>query len=188
MSNRENLMEKALQLFTARGYDAVGVQEIVEAAGITKPTLYHYFGNKKGLLSAILTEHLDPFFENLQKVAMYQGDVTMSLRTVTAAYFDFARQNPRLYRFYLSTWFAPIESDAFQASVSRNDRQQQILEDLFAAAARGHGNMKGRQRAYAASFLGMINTYVAISLNGYAKLNDELVQRMVHQFMHGIFS
>ena len=43
--------------FYMKGYDAVGVQEIVDTAGITKPTLYYYFEVKgpagkciKGLL------------------------------------------------------------------------------------------------------------------------------------------
>ena len=44
MDNRQLIMEKALELFCARGYDAVGVQEIAEQSGITKPTLYYYFG------------------------------------------------------------------------------------------------------------------------------------------------
>ena len=54
MDNRTNLLDCALNLFAARGYDAVGVQEIVEAAGVTKPTLYHYFVNKRGLLDVLL--------------------------------------------------------------------------------------------------------------------------------------
>lgn len=188
MNNRENLLHHALQLFASRGYEAVGVQEIAAAAGIQKPTLYHYFGSKKGLLLNLLTENFDPFFEQLEQATAYQGDVTISLRTVTKTCFDFASQNPRLYRFYLSTWFAPAESDAFQASASLRERQQALLETLFAAAANDHGNMRGRQRAYAASFLGMVNTYIMFSLNGYAEFNDNLVYSTVHQFMHGIFS
>ena len=51
-----------------------------------------------------------------------------------------------------------------------------------------HGNLRGRQRAYAATFLGMLNTYIGLYLNGYAVLDDELVYHAVHQFMHGIFA
>jgi TetR/AcrR family transcriptional regulator len=58
MDNRSALLTHALQLFAARGYDAVGVQEIVEAAGITKPTLYHYFGSKRGLLDTLLAKEV----------------------------------------------------------------------------------------------------------------------------------
>ena len=41
MDNRMNILEKALHLFYEKGYDAIGVQEIADAAGVTKPTLYH---------------------------------------------------------------------------------------------------------------------------------------------------
>ena len=54
MDNRQLIIEKALELFCARGYDAVGVQEIAEQSGITKPTLYYYFGSKQGLMETIL--------------------------------------------------------------------------------------------------------------------------------------
>ena len=56
MDNREAILSEALHLFYVRGYDAVGVQEIVDAAGVTKPTLYYYFGSKKGLLESLF-EH-----------------------------------------------------------------------------------------------------------------------------------
>ena len=48
--------------------------------------------------------------------------------------------------------------------------------------------MRGRHKAYAATFLGMINTYIGLWLNGYATLDDQLVYQAVHQFQHGIYS
>ena len=57
MDNRERILQCALELFYAKGYDAVGVQEIAQKAGITKPTLYYYFGSKYGLLETLLTKH-----------------------------------------------------------------------------------------------------------------------------------
>ena len=44
MDNRMNILEKALHLFYEEGYDAIGVQELADAAGVTKPTLYHCHG------------------------------------------------------------------------------------------------------------------------------------------------
>ena len=35
-------------------------EEIVDAAGVTKPTLYHYFGSKRGLLAALLALRPEP--------------------------------------------------------------------------------------------------------------------------------
>ena len=65
MENKENILKCALDLFYAKGYDAVGVQEIAEKAGITKPTLYYYFGSKYGLLETLLTTNLKCFGNGL---------------------------------------------------------------------------------------------------------------------------
>ena len=38
-----HIARAAARLFAERGYDATSVREIVEAAGVAKPTLYYYF-------------------------------------------------------------------------------------------------------------------------------------------------
>ena len=188
MNNREHLLACALDLFAARGYDAVGVQEIAEAAGITKPTLYHYFGSKSGLLETLLEENFTALFKALEGASVYNRNVVDTLNAIAGAYFDFARQNPRFYRLQLSMGFAPPESDAFKAIQLINQRQRNQLEAFFLRAAEDHGNMRGRHQAYAATFLGMLNTHIILALNGSLNLNPELSQNAVRQFMYGIFS
>ncbi len=188
MDNREKLLQCALERFADRGYDAVGVQEIVEAAGVTKPTLYHYFGSKLGLLESLLHQRFGGLIEPLAAAADYQHDLPLSLTRVAQVYFNFALREPVFYRLQLGLWFAAPHSEAFEAVMPYNLRQHDRIETMFAAAVQDHGNMRGRQRAYAVTFLGMINTYVGMALNGYARLDDELTHRAVHQFMHGIYS
>jgi AcrR family transcriptional regulator len=187
-NNRSKILDCALALFSSRGYDAVGVQEVADAAGLKKPTLYHYFGSKSGLLKTLLDTHFEELFQSLEKAADYQGDVKTTLTAICSTYFDFAQKNRPFYRMQLAMWFSPPDSDSFRALVVINERQQQILEVLFTKMANDHGNMRGRHQAYAATLLGMINTYIALGLNGYATLDSELVYKAVHQFMHGIFS
>jgi TetR/AcrR family transcriptional regulator len=188
MDNREIILARALDLWSERGYDAVGVQEIVEAAGVTKPTLYHYFGSKRGLLDALIDERSAGLRDALVSATIYRGDLTLTLEKVIRAYFDFAARNAAFYRMQLAFWFAPPRSDEYQAILSRNIGQHQAMERLFAAAAADHGNMRGRDKAYAATFLGTINTYVGLALNGFASLDDKLVYQALHQFQHGIYS
>jgi AcrR family transcriptional regulator len=188
MDNRSALLKCALELFAARGYDAVGVQEIVDAVGITKPTLYHYFGSKQGLLQVLLEENASLLSGKLREAAAYQGDLTGSLIRVAKTFFGFALSNPTYYRMQLSMWFSPVESDPFKAVAELNKEQYRIVEELFLQAARDHGNTRGRHQAYALTFVGMLNTYIILWLNGYAEIEDELVYRVVHQFEHGIYS
>ncbi|MFZ6027405.1 MAG: TetR/AcrR family transcriptional regulator [Chloroflexota bacterium] len=188
MDNRSTILANALQLFASRGYDAVGVQEIVEASGVTKPTLYHYFGSKRGLLDALLEKHFTPLVQAVAQAAEYRGDLPLTLEKIARAFFDYARGHRAFYRMQLALWYTPQQSEAFQAVAPWNEKSYLVIEQMFLQAASQHGNMKGRQRAYATTFLGMINTYIGMALNGYTELEDPLVYQAVHQFMHGIFS
>jgi AcrR family transcriptional regulator len=188
MDNRENIIDKALELFSSRGYDAVGVQEIADAASITKPTLYHYFGSKQGLLKALLSARFEGLIREIRAAAEYAGDLPLTLRKIAGAYRGFAEKDPVSYRLLLSLFFAPKEGGASEAISDVNKNQFAILEEMFLRAAGQHGNMKGRHTLYAATFLGLINNCIALALNGYMTLDDALLHRVVHQFEHGIYS
>ena len=188
MDNRSIILNCALDLFTARGYDAVGVQEIVEAAGITKPTLYHYFGSKGGLMEALLVQYHDPLTENLKEGADYHGNLPFSLEKVGRTYFDYAKVHPVYYRMQIALVFSPRQSEAHRMISARNEEQHRLVEEMFRLAVRDHGNMRGREQLYAATFIGTINTCIGLWLNGYTELDDVLLQRVVKQFQHGIYS
>jgi len=188
MDNRTRILNCALDLFAGRGYDAVGVQEIVETVGVTKPSLYYYFSSKRGLLDALLKGHFEELNAEVRQAACYEHDLPGTLQKLAQVYFNFAQKQPVFYRMQLSMQFASPDCEPCQAVIPYILEQHDLLENLFIQVALDHGNMRGRQRAYAATFLGMINTYIAMFLNGYAELGDTLVYQATHQFMHGIFS
>jgi len=188
MDNRSRILDCALRLFASRGYDAVGVQEIVDAAGITKPTLYHYFGSKQGLLDALLEEYFGQLNASIREAAVYSGDLSLTLAKIVTAFFHFANQHPTFYRLELALWFTPPDSTPHQAVARWNQDQYETVEGLFQQAAVDHGNMRGRHRAYAVSLIGAINSYIALGLNGYTKLDEPLIVQALHQFQYGIYS
>jgi AcrR family transcriptional regulator len=54
--NRTKLLLAAADLFSARGVEAVSLDDVVSAAGVGKGTLYRLFGDKSGLAAALLDE------------------------------------------------------------------------------------------------------------------------------------
>jgi AcrR family transcriptional regulator len=53
---RERVIRKARELFLAQGYAAVSMQQIADAVGVNKATLYHYFRDKQALFIAVMVE------------------------------------------------------------------------------------------------------------------------------------
>lgn len=56
---REAMIRAAYTLFMDRGYEAVSVDDIIRIAGGSKATLYKYFGNKEGVLRAVIASLAD---------------------------------------------------------------------------------------------------------------------------------
>ncbi len=188
MDNKTLLLDVALQTFSARGYDAVGIQEIVDQAQVTKPTLYHYFGSKTGLLDAVLARDFADLLTQVEEACDYNHDLVLNLTQLARVYFRFASNHEAFYRMQLSMQFAAPDSEPQAAVSAFNLKQHQLLEQLFLQATVDHGNMRGRHSIYAASYLGMLNTYISLAMNGSIHLGEDVIYRAVHQFMHGIFS
>ncbi|MGE5123174.1 MAG: TetR/AcrR family transcriptional regulator [Acidobacteriaceae bacterium] len=55
---RQRILEAATHLFSKAGYDATGVAEICQAAGVSKGAFYHHFPTKQAIFLALLNAYL----------------------------------------------------------------------------------------------------------------------------------
>ena len=188
MDSHTALLRAALQLFAARGFEGVGVQEIASTTGLTKPTLYHFFGSKQGLLEALFAKYAAELDQEIAQAAVYSGDLPQTLNLISAAYIGFATREPEGYNLELSLYFAPRQSPARAVAAQHYRRRQAALECVFVAAAKDHGNLRGRQQRYAISLVGVLNSYIALQLDGEITITDQMRHDIVHQFSHGVYS
>ncbi len=74
MSKRDQILDAAIALFNSGGFHAVGVDAIVEAAGVAKMTLYNHFPSKDDLIVATLERRSDLFQRWLDSAVEPAGD------------------------------------------------------------------------------------------------------------------
>lgn len=67
-SVRGRLVEAATRLFAEKGFESTTVQAVVDAAGVTKGAMYHYFGSKDDLLYEIYHRVLSMQTERLERI------------------------------------------------------------------------------------------------------------------------
>ena len=192
---KQNILDSALELFSAKGYEGVAVSELTAAAGITKPTLYYYFGSKEGLFDAVCKENYDRLNKVVANSAVYYAnpenyheDIYKTLCNVAAAYFSFAFGNTAFYRLAMANLYMPRSSVVFDAVRKYHFEQYEIIGKMFQDMANYHGNLRGKENKLAWAFIGAINTNIAHNINADEKPNEDMKKEFVHQFMHGIYA
>ena len=191
MDNRENIMAVAEDLFYSKGYEATGVQEIVNRAGITKPTLYYYYGSKRGLLDALLNERTSALRQRFLDAREEDVRIQDRLHAFAETMYEFFSEEPKFYMLFMTLFYSARESEAYQVVLPYwKDFYNGVL-DIFESSAKQLGNMNGRQAQFSISLIGAINHYL-LMCGDFGKIGEEKTReelgRVVDQFMYGIFS
>ena len=78
---KQRILEKALELFSIKGYDAVSVGEIAKAVGIKAPSLYNHFPSKQAIFDAIVATTAAHYEKDTGEIAVHVQDATQDYGT-----------------------------------------------------------------------------------------------------------
>lgn len=187
-TSTERILSTALDLFAIKGYDATPVREICEAAGITKPTLYHFFGSKDGVLQALVQSGFEEFRRLVNDALATQGSLQDRVKVLARAVFDSAKEKPRLWRFIHSVIWAPPGTAPSQTD-SCSEFYDGVVGELAAAAAeaaaRGEistGSIPARMLILMGSISEAATGYV---ISGKPDLTPQLADEIVDTIFNG---
>ncbi len=77
---KERLLRVATRLFARNGFEGTSVQDIVDAAGVTKGAMYHYYGSKDDLLYEVYHQLLTMQTTRLNDIVKGSGTPEERLR------------------------------------------------------------------------------------------------------------
>ena len=93
---RLRILDEALELFSAKGYDSVSVGEIAKAVGIKAPSLYNHFPSKQAIFDAIVESTAAQYAADTDKIDIHvqdvQKDVPIFAEITADALFEKVRQ------------------------------------------------------------------------------------------------
>jgi AcrR family transcriptional regulator len=98
---RRAILEATEALLLEAGGEAFGVRALAARCGYTAPTIYHYFGDKEGLIDALLEERFAQLLAEVRRAPL-GDDPLENLRVMVRAYIRFAQRNPAFYRVILA--------------------------------------------------------------------------------------
>lgn len=142
--NCAKLIAAARKAFAEKGYSAASMDELTAEVGLTRGALYHNFGDKRGLLAAVVDQIDSEMASRAQEIGVLAGDDWKGLLAEGAAYIEMALV-PEVQRIVLldgpavlgdpSKW--PSQSSCLQATKQTVERliAQETLKPVDAEAA-----------------------------------------------------
>jgi AcrR family transcriptional regulator len=180
-----HLARVAAKLFADRGYEATSVREIVEAAGVAKPTLYYHFQSKEGLASALVTVPLSNLVATLRHIVTNVEDPISCLEQVIEARYVTFREDPDRGRFIYALLFGPSVSDVASELESFRDSLLSWTESAVRRLAEADLIARDRVEACCTACRGLIIVSTLDFLYRERPLGGDLARRQVNDLLHG---
>jgi AcrR family transcriptional regulator len=95
---REQLLETATAVFAGNGYHATSMNDVAEAAGVTKPVLYQHFASKRELFLELLTAIGDELRDTIAKATADAAGPRQQIENGFRAYFRFVAERTDAFR------------------------------------------------------------------------------------------
>jgi TetR/AcrR family transcriptional regulator, acrAB operon repressor len=135
---RQQLLDAALTVFSAKGYSATRLEDIAAEAGVTRGAIYHHFGGKVELYDQLMqeiTSEVDPLIE--QAITEGQGALD-TLRRIFVIPLEYAASNAR-YRQAAELMFFKTEAipEMDGAMHQKTEGIEQFTQRLTAIVERG---------------------------------------------------
>jgi AcrR family transcriptional regulator len=157
---RERLLAAALDLFTRHGYDATGVAEICEAAGVSKGAFYHHFPSKQAVFLALLQQWVGELDAVLAAIAGQGGPAPEQLASMAGMFEHAFGQAAGRVPVFLEFWRqAAREPQIWQATIEPYRR----FRDTFALVM-GKGVAEGTVREVNPELVGQVLVALGVGL------------------------
>jgi AcrR family transcriptional regulator len=92
-ARRRQLLEVAVAVFAVRGFHATSMNDVADAAGVTKPVLYQHFSSKRHLYLQALTEVGNRLRQAIEKATANAASPRDQVREGLLAYFRFVAED-----------------------------------------------------------------------------------------------
>jgi AcrR family transcriptional regulator len=142
LDTRDRIVRAAAGLLAEAGGEPVSTRAVCAAAGVGAPTLYHHFGDKRGLFDAVAAHGFERYLAS-KRAQRPTGDPVEDLRRGWDLHIEFGRTNPAIYTLmYGTARTPPVAAEAHR-----------ILTGLVEAVARA-----GRLRVPVATAVRMVHS------------------------------
>jgi len=186
-NGRKIILDAALEMFNAQGYQAASIRNIGAEAGVSQAALYHHFPDKQDLLFTIIDDFSDVILETTTNALAEADDPVERLKIAIRHHVGFMSTHRKQLRV--------LFEDKRHLTENRRDisrAKEKAIFDLYRdalAAIQATGRMQGMDLIPTTfSLLGIINWNYHWYVPGGRMTIDELSDQVIRFIFHGLLN
>ncbi len=182
---KRKVYEAALELFWTRGYETTSVQEIVQAAGLSKGALYHYFTSKDEIAKVMNERYLDALIPEVREMLSREVVTEDIVREIMAVMLGSVQKYHREVSLLHTIRF--LDDNTFAATKAKRDELEHLVDTLIERAIQaGIVRKVGNPRLITFALFGMAS-YAQYWWRPDGPLSEaETAQLFADMFGHGV--
>jgi len=184
---KTRIFRVAAHLFAEKGYNGVSMREISEHAGMSKPTIYYYFGSKEGLYRDLVDTGNAHVLANFERIRAQEISVKAKLIELMKSYFRECIQHPEFIRFFLTSQSSD-NTPISERSVFADDKPWHLLADMIKEGLNSGEFGASAKPALAAEIVGGVITHFLLRQLNSSKeiLSDHLAEEAIEMLFKGL--
>jgi AcrR family transcriptional regulator len=176
------ILDATEALLVEDGFERFSMRRLAQRCGYTAPAIYHHFGDKRGLIDALLEERVRRLLGRLRRVK-HDGDPVETLRALARAFVRFGLQNPIHYRLLAAP--RPDSSPPPAAAAEARALIEGPLADLFRAGRLRCGDLQEVQQCLWVLLHGLISMQISRPREGWSR---SLLETALDAMLCGLIS
>ncbi len=186
---RKAILDAAVSLFGAKGFDGTSMEELARAAGVGKSTIYGYFRTKEDIFLAFCEEEVDFALGELAQKSDPEASLTDRLATLFMSQFRFVTANRPFGRHLMREVYFP-KGGCAEASRELNQRYMGAIGEIL-ERARSRGELRSDCDLFLASghFCAIYLIALSSFYMGHVRTDEEVetgLRLLMRQAMTGL--
>ena len=184
-NKQAEIVSAAIQLFQQKGYHATSMQDIADAVGLQKGSLYHYISSKEDLLVAIIEGAIAQYNARLAEVKSMDLPVKRRLEMAVKSHLYGIAENLGVLTIFLRESYA-LDPEQQERIKAESDRYNRMFESLLEEGVRAGAIREMDAKLAARTVLGACNWFYRWYNPDGKRTMDEMADFFVDLLFHGI--
>ncbi len=187
-STKAKIFMEAARLFAEKGFNGVSMRELSEQTGVSKPTIYYYFGSKEDIYIELVNAGLHYHQDMFNKLLEMDIPIKEKISKVLKIRFQQALEYPEFAKFFMSLYTSTVRLPFLDRLVEEASRRRGIMVELIRTGMeKGEFGPGTKPELAAEIFMGTLFHLILKQLrHEQVILSEQLADDIVELFFKGL--